>query len=452
MAMIELVKKEAAGFFAGFPELERAAAGVGPAWLQRMRTTARLHFMETGFPTVREEEWKYTNVAPVSEILFRPGDYDPKTRSGLDPDALPFGGVQGHRLVFVNGQFAENLSSIGRLPAGVRICSLAELLKKDPDAAQSYLGRYAASTQSAFGALNMACMNGGAFVYVAAGKIVEEPIHLLFLSTGADSAVATFPRNLIIGCSNSQASIVESYVGLRDGVGLTAPVTEVLLGYSSVMEHSRLCHEGNGTFHVATVQYQQERGSSLTSHSIALGGGLVRNNLNAVMDGEGSDATFNGLYLIRGGQHVDNHTRLEHAAPHCSSREVYKGILDGNSRGVFHGRIVVHRGAQKTDSKQTNNNILLSDEALVNTNPELEIYADDVKCTHGATIGQLDKDAVFYLRSRGIGERAARALLIYAFASQIVRRVKVEGLRAELDRYLLGWLHGDETVREAVSL
>jgi Fe-S cluster assembly protein SufD len=223
-------------------------------------------------------------------------------------------------------------------------------------------------------------------------------------------------------------------------------VTEIVARDAAVVEHTKMQSESLRAFHVAAIQYQLERGSSVTSNSMTLGGALIRNSLTAVLDGEGAECTLNGLYLVSGKQHVDNHTHLEHAAPHCSSRELYKGILDGQSRGVFHGRILVRRGAQKTDSKQTNNNLLLSDEALINTKPQLEIYADDVKCTHGATIGQMDRDALFYLRSRGIGEQSARSLMVYAFASEIVQRCKVGALRTQLDAFLMDRIPGNERV------
>jgi Fe-S cluster assembly protein SufD len=353
-------------------------------------------------------------------------------------------------LVFVNGRYSENLSSPGELD-GVKLGSLAEVLQMKPEIVQPHLGQYANLEEHAFNSLNTALMRDGAFVHVMKGKTAEKPIHLLFVSTAHAEPATSHPRNLIVAESQSQATIVESYVSVGPDVYLTNPVTEIILGDGAVLDHYKLQDESRRAFHVATMQYRQDRNSSLRSHSITLGGVLVRNNLTAVLDGEGAECTLNGLYLVMGEQHIDNHTRLEHAKPHCSSRELYKGILDDKSRGVFHGRILVHKGAQKTDSKQTNNNLLLSDEALINTKPQLEIYADDVKCTHGATIGQLDQDAIFYLRSRGIGEKAARSLLIYAFASEIVGRVKVEALRAKLDQFLLGWLPQGELVKGAVQ-
>ena len=450
--MLQVVRKEQErkGFLASLPDLERTVAG-GPSWLQSLRSSARLRFGELGLPSTQQEEWKYTSLSSLAGIAFKPAPADPRCVSPRDLEGHPFACLEGYRLVFVNGRFAPHLSSLEGLPSGVEVASLATQLEKEPASVEPHLARYARHENSAVDALNLSLMTDGAWIRIRSGVVVERPVQVVHVVSSEDAA-AVFPRNLILAGDGSQVSIVECYVGLGRQQMLTVPVTEMVLEESAVVEHVRLTQEGSGGFHLASVRYQQERGSSLSSHSLTLGGRLVRNNLTAVLDGEGAEGTFNGLYLMSQGQHVDNHTRLEHAAPHCSSRELYKGILDGNARGVFHGRIIVHRGAQKTDSKQTNNNILLSDEALINTNPELEIYADDVKCTHGATIGQLDRDAIFYLRSRGIGESAARSLLIYAFASQLGRSIRNEGLRTVLDQYVLDWLHSDRSVREAVSV
>ncbi|PYV41246.1 MAG: Fe-S cluster assembly protein SufD, partial [Acidobacteria bacterium] len=264
--------------------------------------------------------------------------------------------------------------------------------------------------------------------------IVEEPIHLLFIATASGEPQVSHPRNLIVAGANTQAKIVESYVGLDNAVYFTNAVTEIVAGENSVIDHYKLQRESVHAFHVATLQIQQARSTSFSTHSISM----------AVLDGEGCESLLNGLYLVMGQQHVDNHTKIDHAKPHGSSRELYKGILDEKARGVFNGRIIVRPGAQKTDSKQTNKNLLLSEEALVNTNPQLEIYADDVKCTHGATIGQLSADALFYLRSRGISLETARNLLTYAFASDITGRIKIEPIRRELENVLFSRLPQNE--------
>jgi Fe-S cluster assembly protein SufD len=343
----------------------------------------------------------------------------------------------------------------------VKAGSLAAAWGTDPASIELHLARHASYHDHAFVALNSAFMKDGAFVYVPKGKVVERPIHLLFVSTrpastglsagpstglrtGFDSAqdrpgtaVVSHPRNLIVADDGSQAMIVESYVGVGTNVYLTNVVTEIVGGKNAVIDYYKLQRENEEAFHIATVQAHLDRSSNFSSHSIDLGGALVRNDLNATLDGEGIECTLDGLYMVTGRQHVDNHTRIDHVKPHCSSRELYKGLLDGKSRGVFNGKIYVHKAAQKTDAKQTNKNLLLSEGATINTKPQLEIYADDVKCTHGSTIGQLDQDAVFYLRSRGLDLATARNLLTYAFASEMVGRIKVEPVRAQIENLLV---------------
>jgi Fe-S cluster assembly protein SufD len=275
---------------------------------------------------------------------------------------------------------------------------------------------------------------------------VAEPIQLVFLTTPSAEPAVAHPRTLILAGINSQAAIIETFAALEDGVYFTNGVTEIVLGEGAVLDHTKVQRESKNAFHIATQQVHQARASNITSHSIALGGGLVRNDVNVVLDAEGCECTLNGLYLANGRQHIDNHTRIDHARPHCASHELYKGILDGKAHGVFNGKIYVHQDAQKTDAKQTNKTLLLSEDAVINSKPQLEIYADDVKCTHGATIGQLDEEAVFYLRSRGVGQEEARSLLTYAFANDIISRIKVEPIRAGLEQALLA----DRRVKEAV--
>lgn len=450
MTLIEAVKTEKESYLSNFGQLEADLSGKQPSWVPALRQSAMTLFAELGFPSTREEEWKYTNVAPIAKIPFKLGQYHLNgiTRRGLD--RLPFGNLNCPRLVFINGLFSAKLSRLAKLPRGVQVKSLAEALQSEPELVEAHLGRYARSDDHAFNALNTAFLRDGAFIYVPQGVTVPVPLHLLFLSAGEAEPTVSHPRNLIIAESSSQVSIVEHYAGLHRGVYFTNPVTEMVVGENSSVRHYKIQNEETQAFHVATVQAYAKRSGNYLSHSISLGGGLVRNNLTAVLDGEGADCLLYGLYLLQGRQHLDNHTGIEHARPHCTSREVYKGILEGRSRGVFHGRILVRPHAQKTDSKQTNKNLLLSDDALVNTTPQLEIYADDVKCTHGATIGQLDKDALFYLRSRGIAQDAARSILIYAFASEIVRRIEAAAVQSEMDRFLFERLPKGYVAKEAV--
>jgi len=299
------------------------------------------------------------------------------------------------------------------------------------------LTQYARYDENAFSALSAAFLLDGAFVFIPDKTILKEPIQLLFISTSAEAEFVTFPRSLIVVGSNSQVSIIETHVGLENNVYFSNAVSEVVVGENSVVEYDTVEDESEGAFHIGTTHVHQERNSTFTSNAISYGGALVRNNVTAVLDGEGAECTLNGLYVVAGEQHVDNHTTIDHAKPHCSSHELYKGILAGRSKGVFNGKILVRKDAQKTDAKQTNKNLVLSDDATINTKPQLEIFANDVKCTHGATIGQLDEEATFYLRTRGLGVGAAHDILTNAFASDVINRIQTPSLRDWLNVNLL---------------
>jgi Fe-S cluster assembly protein SufD len=426
-------------YLADFERLERNGWTGGPSWVHRIRKAALSRFATLGFPTTREEEWKYTSVAPIARIAFKPAVAEPDglTKESVAPHTL--GPAVCARLVFVNGRYSPALSSLNSLPEGVKAGSLSTALGTDPASVEPHLARHAGYEDHPFVALNTAFIQDGAFVFIPKGKVVERPIHLLFVSTHDNRGRATVshPRNLILAADGSQAMIVESYIGLTGGVYFTNAVTEIVAGENAGVTHYKVQRESEEAFHISTVQASLSHGSNFSSHSIDLGGALIRNNMNAVLDGQGIDCALDGLYMVAGRQHVDNHTRIDHVKPHCSSRELYKGVLGGRSKGVFNGKIYVHKDAQKTDAKQTNKNLLLSEDAVVNTKPQLEIYADDVKCTHGSTIGQLDQEAIFYLRSRGIDLKAARDLLTYAFASEMIGRIKVEPIRARLEGELL---------------
>ncbi|MFQ5429603.1 MAG: Fe-S cluster assembly protein SufD, partial [Phycisphaerae bacterium] len=369
----------------------------------------------------------------------RPGPKD------LEP--FRFGEDAAHLLVFVNGRYAADLSSVSRLPAGVVVCGLAEALRAGQPGLEEHLARHADFQDQAFTALNTAFMEDGALILIPGGTVLDRLVHLLFLSTADGPAAVTHPRNLIVAGAGSQATIVETYAALGDGVYFTNAVTEIVAHDNAVIDHYKVEREGGGAYHVATRQVHQYRDSVVTSHTVSLGGRLVRNDTNAMLDGPGCQCTLNGFYLLKDTQHVDNHLRVDHARPHCSSWEHFKGVLDDRSRAVFTGRIKVYEGAQKTDAKQSNMNLLLSKEALVDTKPQLEILADDVKCTHGATIGQIDPQAVFYLRSRGIPDAAARALLIYAFAGESIGQIRVAGLRDRLQDLVSERLPHGRTLR-----
>ncbi len=429
-------------------EPERTAE---PTRVAEMRRRAIERFAAVGFPSTREEEWRFTNVAPIAKASFGPASSEVV---GLGIEAIApwvFSGTAA-RLTFVDGRFAPGLSFVGDLPGGVFVGRLAEAIEAQREEVTQHLGEHRSGDgpdTHGFAALNAALFFDGACLLLPRGARIEAPIHLLFVATGG---VMSFPRNLIVLSEDSEAVVVETYAGIvgAGGASLTVPVTEIVANANANLRHVKVQREDPEAFHVAAFELHQERSSRVASHSISLGGGIVRNDLHAVLAGEGADCILNGLYLAEGRQLVDNHMKVEHVAAHCDSHELYKGVLDGKARAVFNGLIYVHRGAQKTDAKQSNRNLLLSAEAIANSNPQLEIYADDVKCTHGSTVGQLDEDAIFYLRSRGIGLEAAQSLLTYAFASELVERIPVEPVRRALEEFLFARLPGGEVVRQAV--
>jgi Fe-S cluster assembly protein SufD len=393
-----------------------------PAWLRSLREGAFAQFAETGFPTTKNEDWRFTNVSAISQTPFRAApDAGESVSSAVLRPLLSADTVC--RLVFVNGRFAPLLSRLGELPVGVEVGSLAERIGNRPEALESDLGSQLDIGRDAFTALNTAFIEDGAYIYLPPGTVLETPIWLLFVSLPGAEPAMVHPRNLIVAAQQTQASIVEDYISLGSGVCFSNCVTELMAGDDAVISHYRIERESVQALNVSTLFTRQARGSNLASHSVLLGGALVRNNVNPVLAGEGAECLINGLFLARGSQHMDNYMLVEHRSPHCRSRQFYNGILDDRAHGVFHGRIVVQKNAQKTDAKQTNRNLLLSDNAQIDTKPQLEIHADDVKCTHGATIGQVEEEALFYLRSRGIDEASARRLLLFAFASECLDRM-----------------------------
>ncbi len=423
-----------------YARVEAAGRADGQGWLLPLRHEAVDRFAALGFPTVKDEDWRFTNVAPIAAIAFRPADGGVAKVAARALEPFAFAGLTCPRLTFVNGRFAPGLSVLAGLPKGVRVQSLAEALASDRKALEPHLGRYADTSRDAFAALNTALMEDGAYVAIPRGVVLDQPIHLLYVSVPGGEPMATHPRNLILAGEESQATIVEDYVSLAGGVSFSNAVTELVAGEGSVVSHYLIGRESRDAYHVNTLRGQQGRASNLTSHSFLMGGALTRRNIHPVLGGEGGECLINGLFMANGRQHMDNYMRVEHASPRCASRQFYKGILDDQSRGVFHGRIVVHKDAQKTDAKQTNMNLLLSEDAQIDTKPQLEIYADDVKCTHGATVGQIDDDAIFYLRARGIPEASARALLLFAFAGEILQRMKVEPIRRYLEGLVTRWV------------
>jgi Fe-S cluster assembly protein SufD len=427
-------------YLSSFEVFEKSLNGEATSKTHEVRKAAIARFAELGFPTTRDEEWKYTDVGPLARVPFKPVlDHREQGVTFRDVERLTFG-QKWPRLVCVNGHFSKDLSStsaLARLDDGAKVESLAEAMKSHPKLLERHLTRYARYDENAFNALSAAFLSDGVFVYLPERTILEEPIHLLLISTAQENEFVSHPRSLIVVGKNSQVSFIESHVGLGDNVYFSNAVSEIVLGEHSIVELDRLEDESEHSFHIGTTQILQERNSVFTSNSVSYGGGLVRNNVTSVLDGEGAECTLNGLYVTADSQHVDNHTTIDHAKPHCNSHELYKGILAGRSRGVFNGKILVRKDAQKTDAKQTNKNLVLSDEATIDTKPQLEIFANDVKCTHGATVGQLDEESVFYLRTRGIGLESAHDVLTTAFASDVINRIKISPLREWLNVSLL---------------
>jgi Fe-S cluster assembly protein SufD len=415
----------------------KKSGGKSSSWLRPLRKSAFARFSQLGFPRTNMEDWRFTSVAPLSKSSFVPAESFPvdKVRESLGPFTL--GEWKRSRLLFVNGRYSSELSSVRAVPKGTVVCSLAEAFQSNRELVEPHLAQHASHEDSAFTALNSAFLSDGAFVYLPAGSVIDDPIHLLYFSTVNGAPSVSHPRNLIVAGTGSQAKIVESYVGLDGEVYFTNAVTEVVAEEGAVIDHYKLQRESHKAFHMATLKFHQGRNATVANHSISLGGGLVRNDINTVMDGDGGECTLNGLYVVRGDQHVDHHTVIDHAKPHCNSRELYKGILDEYGRAVFNGRVIVRPDAQQTNAQQTNKNLLLSDDALVNTNPQLEINADDVKCAHGATIGQLDADALFYLRARGIDEKTARTLLIHGFLDDVSSQLQIDAVRSAVECILM---------------
>ncbi len=405
--------------------------------LARVRAAALQRFLSLGFPTTRDEEWRFTSVAPIAQHPFtaiaqRRHDL---ASPAVEDVRLPHS--SGPELVFVNGRFVHGLSRSGALPNGSRIESLLSALKGDGRDITSHLAHVAPFERQAFVAMNTAFLDDGACIWLPANTILEQAIHLLFVTDarGGD-ATMTHPRVLVMLGANSQASIVETYVGPDDRQYFTNTVTEVVLAENATLDHYKLQYESARAYHVGSLYVRAQRSATFAAHSVSSGGALVRNDVMAVLDGEGVECTLNGLYLADGQRLVDNHTTIDHARPHCGSREIYKGILADRAHGIFNGKIIVRPDAQKTDAKQTNRALLLSEDARINTKPQLEIFANDVKCTHGAAVGQLDDEALFYLRSRGLSEGAARHLLIRAFASDVLQRLPLDAVRTHVEARL----------------
>jgi Fe-S cluster assembly protein SufD len=446
--MTDQTTKEA--FLAAFAARERAGIMDGPAWLQEERRGAIARFAERGLPTTRDEEWKYTSIAPIATTPFdlvADGPGEVPTEEALVPFLI--GPASWNRLVFVNGRYVAKLSTVGPLPRGGRAGSLAEALITDAKSIRPHLAAAVGGKRgTAFSALNAAFWTDGAILHVPSGASLDEPLQLLFVATAPETPRAQHPRSLIVLERESRAVVVESYVALGQDAYLTNAVTDVVLGPGAGLEHQRILLESRRAFHVGRTRVRQDRDSRLASCSLMFGGRLVRNEVDAHLGAEGAECRLGGLFVIGADQHADIHTVVDHAEPRATSRQLHKGVLDGRARGVFNGRVIVRPGANGTDAHQMNKNLLLSDGVEVDSKPRLEIFADDVKCGHGAADGQLAADAVFYLKSRGLDEAAARTLLTRGFANEVLGWIGVEPARRWCEHVLAGRLRGGRVVEQ----
>ncbi|MCY4443036.1 MAG: Fe-S cluster assembly protein SufD [Deltaproteobacteria bacterium] len=418
---------EQQGYLDDFETLSARASRNGGAWVGDLRRRAMERFCSLGFPSTRDEEWKYTSLDGLRKARLRTVDASaPRPARGADP----FGpdGWERHELVFpwTEGD-AGNVTAAGD---DVFVGRLAEAMEDRVSWVEAHLGRHAGYDGHALRALNTAFMEDGGAVCLGPDRTLDRPVHLAFLAIpGQAPNRIVHPRNLIVVGANSRLTLVEAYAGTGDGVYCTNAVTEIVLEENATLEHYRLLREGAEAFHIGTVQVRQARNSRYRSHAVTSGGAMTRVEINALLDGEGADCLLQGLYVAGGAQHVDNRTAIEHAKPHGSSRELYKGVLDGRARAVFNGKVVVRKEAQKTDAQQSNKNLMLSPDAEIDSKPQLEILADDVRCSHGTTIGQLEENELFYLRSRGLNQALARKLLVHGFAGEILDGIDIEPLR-----------------------
>jgi Fe-S cluster assembly protein SufD len=420
---------------AAFQRLESQRGSHIPEWLRSTKRRALQQFMETGFPTSRDEEWRFTNIRPITSRQF-------DLSSPIDLQEIPTHvrslGEHGefHRLVFANGHFVSQLSVVHPLSEGVIIGSLGSHLRTGAVDELTELARHKSVDHSPFAALNTAFLEDGAFIHVPDGVVVERPIELVFISSCKGGETMAHPHNLFVLGSGGKATIIERYAGYDDSY-FNNVVTEIILNEDADLDHYKLQEESRYGFHISSTNVYQRDRSQLSSHYVCRGASLARNEVNCQLDGEEIECTLNGVYLGDGEQHLDSRTRIDHLQPNCRSHELYKGILDDRAHGVFNGKIYVHQPAQKTDAKQSNQALLLSEDAVIDTKPQLEIYADDVKCTHGATVGELDEKAMHYLRSRGIPYDLARSMLIFAFANEVIQHVALPEIQDYVESLLL---------------
>ncbi|MCU0444027.1 MAG: Fe-S cluster assembly protein SufD [Microscillaceae bacterium] len=424
-----------AALLAQFQDFEQGLNGKSQSAWHQIRRQAIQNFQQLGIPSTKHEEWKYTNLSKVFKQDYTFNSQSNLQKSDIEP--LMLTGFEANVLVVVNGRFRADLSEIISPSNQLIIKTLAEVYESDHTLIEQYFAKHLNLKNEAFTALNTAFADSGLFIQVPHNQVVSHPVMIYYLNDSRTQSVAVQPRNLFVFGRSSQATIIEKYDTLGDFAGLTNLVGEVFVYENAHINHYRLQNERENAYQINTTQVQQNRDSHYNNITISLQGGLIRNNLNISLAGENIESHMLGLYMLDGKSHVDNHTIADHQQPNSMSNELYKGILADNSSGVFNGKIFVRKDAQKTNAYQQNRNVLLSDSASVNTKPQLEIWADDVKCSHGATTGSLDETAMFYLRARGIPPKEARALLVHAFAYEILEKIHIEALRAYLDEVVL---------------
>ena len=433
--------KEQSIYADAFREFASARAGE-PSWVERLREGAFGRFEELGFPTTDEEDWKYTNVAPLARKAFRPASPEEIELESAAVETFVSAEAHRSRLVFVNGVYSSGHSSLEAIPAQVTVEELgAALAGEHGEVLWEHLGRLSGEGSDAFSVLNTAFLGGGALIRVPAGVVIEEPVQLLFLTTPGEGEVVSFPRVLVVAERDSRLDLIETHVAYGAAEYFTDAVVEVFVGEGARVTHYKVQDEADSAYHVASTRAEVSKDGAYDLTTVTLGARLSRHEIEVTLTSPGAACRVDGLYIVGDGQHTDTHSLIDHREPNCTSRQNYKGILDGKSRAVFNGRVYVHEGARGTDAQQSNKNLLLSTDARVDTKPQLEIYNDDVKCAHGATVGQLEEEELFYLLSRGLHPDLARNLLTYGFAEEIVASIKFESIRAQLDGAILNRLH-----------
>lgn len=431
-----------------FQPTELSLPGKDKLWLQQIRQQALTYFTRYGFPTTRQEDWKYTKVTPISQQLYQlPTAIQ---ASSVDVAAYLIGNLDSYPFIFVNGCYQPALSRTENIPASIILCDLATALMQHESLMQNYLAKISNIEKHGLQAMNTAYMQTGYFLHIPANVQLANPLQVLFLSTEQNHPVTYQLHNLLIAETASQATVIEHYLGLDTQNYWTNTITEVHVADAAKIDHIKIQQESEQAYHTGTLSVRQKAHSHFNSYSYAMGGRLVRSDTDVLQTAEYANCQLNGLYLAKGKQHIDHHTSIDHAHAHGSSRELYKGIISEQGRAVFNGKVIVRQDAQKIDAAQTNNNLLLSEQAEINTKPELEIYADDVRCAHGATVGQLNKDELFYLRSRGLSEVTARSILTFAFANELLEILNIEAVRSYLRQRVLQQLAQDPTLWEVL--